>query len=405
MSELKPGQAKAFILANTALIAPPHVPEIRLHLAEESHALWLKTEEELAEIGLPPPFWAFAWAGGQGLARYILDHPETVRGKSVLDFATGSGLVAIAAARAGAKAVTACDIDPFCADALALNADANAVAVAFAADDLIGMDEGWDAVLAGDVFYAKDFADALLPWFERLTARGATVLVGDPGRSYLPKDALDQIAEEQVLLIVLLLLDGGSRLWPAFAQQIDEVSIQDVPISNHSRGGDGRAGGMDARLVLLALRFAIIGQRELLHQQRQREALHDERGDDDTEGEEDDEIALRKGRAAEHLGEAALAQFAAEKAGVGNDKIDVAELHAPFTHQHQLLVEALGLGDNVSINPSGGALAANPMMAAGLLRLGEVANRIMAGEVDRGVATATSGHLLQQNLVAVLEGA
>jgi len=108
---------------------------------------------------------------------------------------------------------------------------------------------------------------------------------------------------------------------------------------------------------------------------------------------------------ARDLTTAPSAALAAQKAGVGNDKVDVAELHAPFTHQHRMLVEALGLGDDVSVNPSGGALAANPMMAAGLLRLGEVANRIMSGEVDRGVAHATSGHLLQQNLVAVLEGA
>jgi len=195
---LRPGQAKAFIRANTTLIAPPHVPEIRLHLAQESHALWLKTEEELAEIGLPPPFWAFAWAGGQGLARYVLDHPETVRARSVLDFATGSGLVAIAAAKSGAEAVTACDIDPFCADAVALNAYANAVAISVRTADLIGVDEGWDTVLAGDVFYAKDFADALLPWFERLAKRGATVLVGDPGRAYLPKARLVELASYQV---------------------------------------------------------------------------------------------------------------------------------------------------------------------------------------------------------------
>jgi predicted nicotinamide N-methyase len=106
-------------------MAPPHVPEIRLHLADEAHALWLKTEEELAEIGLPPPFWAFAWAGGQGLARYVLDYPEAVQGEKVLDFATGSGLVAIAAARAGAKAVLAADTDPFCAAAVRLNVAAN----------------------------------------------------------------------------------------------------------------------------------------------------------------------------------------------------------------------------------------------------------------------------------------
>jgi len=198
VSQLKAEQAKAFILANTALIAPPHVPEIRLHLAEESHALWLKTEEELAEIGLPPPFWAFAWAGGQGLARHVLDQPESVRGRSVLDFATGSGLVAIAAAKAGASAVMACDIDPFCADAVALNADANGVAINFRSENLIDVDEGWDTVLAGDVFYSRDFADALLPWFERLTARGATVLVGDPGRAYLPKARLVELASYQV---------------------------------------------------------------------------------------------------------------------------------------------------------------------------------------------------------------
>src|SRR5262245_42802607 len=105
--------AEEFILDNTTLIAPPHVPEIRLHLADEAHELWDKTEAELEQIGLPPPFWAFAWAGGQGLARYILDHPEAVRGKRVLDFAAGSGLVGIAAAKAGALSVLAADIDPF----------------------------------------------------------------------------------------------------------------------------------------------------------------------------------------------------------------------------------------------------------------------------------------------------
>jgi predicted nicotinamide N-methyase len=198
MHTLGPGQAKAFILANTTLIAPPHVPEIRLHLAEESHALWLKTEEELAEIGLPPPFWAFAWAGGQGLARYLLDNPDCVRGKSVLDFATGSGLVAIAAAMAGAATVTACDIDPFCCDAVALNAAANETAIVCSAEDLIGRDDGWDIVLAGDVFYSKDFADSLLQWFERLAARGASVLVGDPGRAYLPKSRLVELASYHV---------------------------------------------------------------------------------------------------------------------------------------------------------------------------------------------------------------
>ena len=193
-----PKDKTAFILANTALMAPPHVPEISLHLADEAHGLWHRTEEELEAIGLPPPFWAFAWAGGQGLARYVLDHPEIVRGRSVLDFATGSGLVAIAAAKAGAAHITAADIDPFCEAAAALNAAANGVSVLFSGNDLIGHDAGWDVVLAGDVFYDRAFTDRLLLRFVALTARGAILLVGDPGRSYLPKERLSELAVYQV---------------------------------------------------------------------------------------------------------------------------------------------------------------------------------------------------------------
>ncbi len=198
MAALTPDAAEAFILANTALAAPPHVPEIRLHLADEAHDLWLRTEEELAEIGLPPPFWAFAWAGGQGLARHVLDHPQLVAGKTVLDFATGSGLVAIAAARAGAASVTASDIDPFAAPALALNAKANAVSIPFDGRDLIGIDEGWEVVLAGDVFFEAPLAARLVPWFERLASRGATILVGDPGRAYLPRDRMEALGTYEV---------------------------------------------------------------------------------------------------------------------------------------------------------------------------------------------------------------
>ncbi|MFK0686100.1 methyltransferase [Ochrobactrum sp. BD67] len=186
--------ARDFILANTSLQAPPHVPEIRLHLADEAHDLWHKTEEELATIGLPPPFWAFAWAGGQGVARYILDHPETVKDQTVLDFASGSGLVAIAAMRAGASSVLASDIDPFAGPAIELNAEANGVAVSPSLDDLIGHDAGWDVILAGDVFYEKPLAERLMPWFWALAARGARIIVGDPGRAYLPKDKLQQLA-------------------------------------------------------------------------------------------------------------------------------------------------------------------------------------------------------------------
>lgn len=189
---------QAFIRANTSLTAPPHVPEIRLHLAGEAHDLWQRTEEELAEIGLPPPFWAFAWAGGQGLARYVLDHPAVVRGQRVLDFASGSGLVAIAAWQAGASHVLAADVDPFAAMALTLNAVANNAIVEFCGEDLIGADLGWDTVLAGDVFYDKALADRLAPWFDALKQRGAAILVGDPGRSYLPKGRLETLAVYEV---------------------------------------------------------------------------------------------------------------------------------------------------------------------------------------------------------------
>jgi predicted nicotinamide N-methyase len=188
----------SFILANTGVIAPPHVPEIALHLASEVHDLWLKTEDELAEIGLPPPFWAFAWAGGQGLARYILDHPETVAGKSVIDFASGSGLVAIAACKAGARSVLAVDIDPWAETAIGLNAALNAVSITIQRTDMIGVDIEADVLLAGDVFYDQSFAAALVPWLERQAERGVTVLVGDPGRAYCPKERLERLAVYEV---------------------------------------------------------------------------------------------------------------------------------------------------------------------------------------------------------------
>ena len=189
---------ETFILDNTAPMAPPHVPEITLRLADEAHELWHRTEEELAEIGLPPPFWAFAWAGGQGLARYVLDNPEIVRGRRVLDFASGSGLVAIAAASAGAADVLGTDIDPVCAAAVRLNALANGVRIGFTADDLVGRDGDWDVILAGDVFYDRPFAERLSPWFGALRARGAEILIGDPGRAYLPKSGLERLAVYEV---------------------------------------------------------------------------------------------------------------------------------------------------------------------------------------------------------------
>ena len=191
----------AFILANTSVLTPPHVPEIRLHLADEAHDLWHRTEEELETIGLPPPFWAFAWAGGQGLARHILDAPESVRGRRVLDLASGSGLVAIAAAMAGATSVTANDIDPFSEAAVALNARVNAVEPSFDNRDLTGdpaLAASFDVVLAGDVFYDRELAGALTPWLQNLAEAGKTVLVGDPGRAYLPKERLEAMSVHEV---------------------------------------------------------------------------------------------------------------------------------------------------------------------------------------------------------------
>lgn len=190
--------AAAFIRAQTRLLPVPHAPEIVLHLADEATELWLKTEEELGEIGLPPPFWAFAWAGGQGLARHILDHPEIVAGKRVLDFASGSGLVAIAAAKAGAARVEACDIDPFARAAIALNAEANGVGVEILEGDLLGQDRGWDVALAGDVSYERDMAAAVADWLAALQARGAQALIGDPGRAYLARARLVEIAAYRV---------------------------------------------------------------------------------------------------------------------------------------------------------------------------------------------------------------
>jgi predicted nicotinamide N-methyase len=188
----------AFIRAETRLLPVPHAPELSLHVADEATELWQRTEEELGEIGLPPPFWAFAWAGGQALARYILDNPHTVRGRRVLDFASGSGLVAIAAMKAGAAGVTACDIDPFAIAAIGLNAQANDVAIAAVQQDLVGEDQGWNAVLAGDICYEQDLALRVTEWLFALNRRGATVLIGDPGRNYLPTDRLEKVAAYEV---------------------------------------------------------------------------------------------------------------------------------------------------------------------------------------------------------------
>ncbi len=188
-----------FVRANTAVERPPLVPEIALHLASEVVPLWQSTETELAESGLPPPFWAFAWAGGQALARYLLDHPGQVAGRRVLDFAAGSGLQGIAALKAGACRVEAAEIDPFAAAALGLNAALNSVALTVVEDDLIGRSNpGWEVVLAGDVCYEQPTAGRIEDWLRRLAAGGALVLLGDPGRSYLPGRGLERLAAYSV---------------------------------------------------------------------------------------------------------------------------------------------------------------------------------------------------------------
>jgi predicted nicotinamide N-methyase len=194
----EPADPAAFVQANTAIGAPPLVPEIRLHLASEITPLWHATEASLAEAQLPPPSWAFAWAGGQALARHILDHPDLVRDRGVLDFGAGSGLVAIAAALSGAR-VTAAEIDPFAAAAITLNATLNAVEVAITRADVIGREPApWEIVLAGDMCYERPLAERLTGWLRTLAARGVLVLLGDPGRAYLPSEGLEALARYDV---------------------------------------------------------------------------------------------------------------------------------------------------------------------------------------------------------------
>jgi len=180
------------------LAAPPLVPEIRLHLATEVTPLWRATEAALAARDVPPPYWAFAWPGGQALARYVLDTPAAVRGRRILDFAAGSGLVALAAARAGAAMVVAADIDAHAAAAIGLNAAANGAAVEIVTEDVIGRPSAWDVVLAGDVCYEQPMAGRTIAWLRTLAAAGTAVLLGDPDRAYRPRDGLAELARYRV---------------------------------------------------------------------------------------------------------------------------------------------------------------------------------------------------------------
>ena len=194
-----PDALRAFVIEHTRLLPVPHVPSIQLHLADEAIELWRKTESEIDALGLPPPFWAFAWAGGQAVARYILDTPEHVRGKSVIDFAAGSGVAAIACLQAGAVQVVASEVDPFAIAAMQVNARANGVRFLVTSDDLIACEPpDCDVLIAGDVCYEQPMADEVVAWLERAASRGSDVLIGDPGRSYLPKEKLVKAATYQV---------------------------------------------------------------------------------------------------------------------------------------------------------------------------------------------------------------
>jgi predicted nicotinamide N-methyase len=200
MIEPTPEGRRAFVLGNTRPQRPPHTPELELLLADEITPIWRMTEEALEEIGLPPPFWAFAWAGGQALARYLLDHPQSVAGRQAIDFAAGSGIVAVAAMKAGARRVLAADIDVFCEAAVELNAERNGVAVEFTLENLLDQPPpAWaEVILAGDICYEKPLAERVLAWLGAARAAGATVLIGDPGRSYFPREGLEKLAEYQV---------------------------------------------------------------------------------------------------------------------------------------------------------------------------------------------------------------
>jgi predicted nicotinamide N-methyase len=188
-----------FIRQHTRLQRPPHVPELELWLADEITPIWRMTEEELGRMGIPPPFWAFAWAGGQAVARWILDNPAESRGREVVDFATGSGMVAIAAMKAGAASALGADIDPFCEAAVSLNAAANGVSVSFTAEDLLERaPPDVELICAGDVSYEKPMAERVHAWLERAHRAGTRVLLGDPGRSYFDRRGLVQLAEYRV---------------------------------------------------------------------------------------------------------------------------------------------------------------------------------------------------------------
>lgn len=195
---LSDAQRRLFILEHTAPETPPIVPEIVLRTGGLSMPLWEAAALRDPRPAVPPPYWAWAWAGGQGLARYVLDHPGLVRGRTVVDIGCGGGIVAIAAAQSGASRVTAIDIEPFAIEATRLNASSNDVTVEALELDPVGTDEGWDVVLVGDLWYEQELAERMAPWLRSLARRGATVITGDLGRAHLPTDGLIELARSVV---------------------------------------------------------------------------------------------------------------------------------------------------------------------------------------------------------------
>ncbi|WP_166531148.1 class I SAM-dependent methyltransferase [Blastococcus xanthinilyticus] len=189
----------SFVRAHTRPVRPALVPEVELLVAADVVALWEAMETEQGRTSTDPPFWAAAWPGGQALARYVLDHPELVAGRSVLDLGAGSGLVAVAAVRAGAASVLASDVDPFALTAITVNAERNGTAGITPVGDVLGDGPpAVDVVLAGDVCYDREMTDRVLPFLDAARAGGAEVLVGDPGRVYLPEDRLEAVAAYDV---------------------------------------------------------------------------------------------------------------------------------------------------------------------------------------------------------------
>lgn len=192
--------SEAFIRAQTRPLPVPSLPSIRLYQADEVTPLWLMTEEDMAVQRLAPPFWAFAWSGGQALARYVLEHPEIVKGRRVLDIACGSGLVGITARLAGAESVLCNDIDPYAEAAVALNAELNGVELAFSGANLLtGPAPDVDIILAGDICYEKPMTDAMLTYFRRVALHKIEVCIGDPHRAYFPKTGLIRLADYDIL--------------------------------------------------------------------------------------------------------------------------------------------------------------------------------------------------------------